>query len=320
MENKIYIGIDVCKKALDIAVRGTGEIWQEENNEEGIDQLKEKLIKLKPALIVMEATGGYEMEAALALGAADLPVAVINPRQARNFAKSTGKLAKTDKIDAKMLAHFGEAIKPEPQKMPDDEAIKLQATLSRRRQLVEMLVAEKNRRGAAHKSLKKQIEAHIEWLQRELSEVDEVLQAQIKNNEMWEAKGKVIRSVPGFGKVVTTTLLADLPEAGVVNRKKVAALAGVAPYNCDSGGKHGVRIIWGGRASIRNALYMATVSAIRFNPIIKEYYKKLIDNGKPPKVALVACMRKLLVIVNAMLRDMTLWDPELATKKTPIAT
>lgn len=320
MKNKLYVGIDVCKKHLDIAIRPEGKIWQVENNEQGIEKLVEDLGKIKPELIVMESTGGYELNAACELGTAELPIAVINPRQARDFAKSLGKLAKTDKIDAMVLAHFGEAIQPEPRKMPDEKAILLQATISRRRQLIQMLTAEKNRLGTAHISVKKQIREHISWIENELAIIDVDLQKQLRSDPRWKVKEKILRSFSGVGPVTSVTLLADFPEIGIINRKKGAALAGLAPFNCDSGNKHGKRIIWGGRASVRNALYMATLSAVRCNPVIRPYYLKLIERGKPPKVALVACMRKVLTILNSMIRDMTYWQPDLALPKNSIST
>jgi transposase len=318
MKDKMFVGIDVCKKHLDIAIRPTGKIWRVDNNAQGIKELVDEFSKSAPELIVMEATGGYEMQAACELGAANLVVAVVNPRQARDFAKSLGRLAKTDKIDAMMLAHFGEAIRPEARKMPDEQAMRLQATLARRRQMIEMLIAEKNRLGTAHISLQAHIREHILWMENELKDIDLDTKAQIENSPIWEAKAKVTCSVSGVGRVTTVTLLADFPELGMLNRKKVSALAGLAPFNCDSGNKQGKRIIWGGRACVRNALYMATLSAIRCNPVIKAHYKNLIGKGKPPKVALVACMRKLLTILNAMIRDMTLWNPDLASPKTSI--
>jgi transposase len=310
-----YVGIDVSKAHLDIAVRPTNECWQENNDIQGIGSLVEKLIRLRPTLIVLEATGGYEMPGACALGAAGLPVAVINPRQARDFAKSLGRLAKTDKIDALMLARFGESVRPEPRNLPDEQALQLQALLVRRRQLIEMLVAEKNRMHTTHRTVRPHLQEHIDWLEKELSEIDHDLQDQLRQSPIWREKEDLLRSVPGIGPVTSITLLAELPELGQLNRKQIAALVGVAPFNCDSGKMRGKRAIWGGRACVRNALYMATLSASRFNPIIRTHFQHLINQGKPAKVALVACMRKLLTILNAMIHVMKAWQPRLAEPK-----
>lgn len=310
-----YIGIDVSKVHLDIAVRPTNECWQENNDTQGISNLVEKLTGLRPTLIVLEATGGYEMPGACALAAAKLPVAVVNPRQARDFAKSLGRLAKTDKIDALMLARFGESVRPEPRDMPDEQAIQLQALLVRRRQLIEMLVAEKNRMHTTHRTVRLHLQQHIDWLQKELDEIDRDLHDQLRQSPVWREKEDLLRSVPGVGPVTTITLLAELPELGQLNRKQIAALVGVAPFNCDSGKMRGQRAIWGGRACVRNTLYMATLSASRFNPIIRAHFQHLINQGKPAKVALVACMRKLLTILNAMIHAMKAWQPRLAEPK-----
>jgi transposase len=312
---EIYIGIDVSKAHLDIADQSNNEQWQEENNAEGIGRLVEKITRLHPTLIVLEATGGYEMPGACALGAAGLPVAVINPRQARDFAKSLGRLAKTDKIDALMLARFGESVRPEVRKLPDEQALQLQALLVRRRQLIEMLVAEKNRMYTTHRMVRPHLQEHINWLEKELGEIDQDLHNQLRQSPLWREKEDLLRSVPGIGPVTSITLLAELPELGQLNRKQIAALVGVAPFNCDSGKMRGKRAIWGGRACVRNALYMATLSASRFNPIIHQHFQHLINQGKPAKVALVACMRKLLTILNAMIHTMKSWQPHLAVPK-----
>ncbi len=310
-----YVGIDVSKAHLDIAVRPTNVCWQENNDIQGISSLVEKLTRLRPTLIVLEATGGYEMPGACALGAAGLPVAVINPRQARDFAKSLGRLAKTDKIDALMLAHFGESVRPEPHNLPDEQALQLQALLVRRRQLIEMLVAEKNRMHTTHQTVRPHLQEHIDWLEEKLGEIDQELHDQLRQSPIWQEKEDLLRSVPGIGPVTSITLLAELPELGQLNRKQIAALVGVAPFNCDSGRMRGKRAIWGGRACVRNALYMATLTASRFNPIIRAYFQHLVDQGKPFKVALVACMRKLLSILNAMIHTMKSWQPNLAVPK-----
>jgi transposase len=312
---EIFVGIDVSKKELEVAIRPLEEPYQVHNDEEGIAQLVWRMQQVSPTLIVMEATGGFEKLAANALGVAGEPVAIVNPRQARDFAKSLGRLAKTDKIDASMLAHFGEATRPEVSKLPDKQTEMLQAMLVRRRQLINMLVAEKNRCGMTHESQRGNVLKHIEWLEAELAEQNEALQEELKQNPVWQEKEKVLRSVPGVGPVTVMTLLAELPELGQINRKKIAALVGVAPYNCDSGKMHGKRAIWGGRAAVRNALYMATLSATRHNEVIRIHYHHLLDEGKPKKVALVACMRKLLTILNALIRTMSLWKPKLAMPK-----
>jgi len=309
---EVFVGIDISKKDLDIAIRSTGEVLQVSNDEEGIAQLVKKMQQISPTLIVVEATGGFETAVASALGVAGMPLAIVNPRQARDFAKSLGRLAKTDRIDASMLAHFGEATRPEPRKLPDEQTVLLQALLVRRRQLIKMLIAEKNRLGMTHETQQARVLDHIEWLETELEDLDEALYEQLQQSPIWCEKEQLLRSVPGVGPVTVMTMLAELPELGQINRKKIAALVGVAPFNCDSGKRHGKRAIWGGRAVVRNALYMATLSATRHNNIIRVHYLHLLDKGKPKKVALVACMRKLLTILNAMMRTMKPWHPTLA--------
>lgn len=311
----IFIGIDVSKSHLDIAVRPSGAEWQVENQAEGITQLVERLQGLHPTLIVLEATGGLEVEVTAAIAAAGLGIAMINPRQARAFAKSLGKLAKTDKIDARILAHFADAIRPEPRKLPDEETVQLQALITRRRQVVEMLVAEKNRVYLAHKSVQPRLKQHIAWLEEELEDLNQHLRDKLQSSPLWREKDDLLRSVPGVGPVLSTTLLAELPELGKLDRKKIAALVGVAPFNRDSGYMQGKRAIWGGRASVRTVLYMAIHSARRFNPVIKEFYDRLIQAGKLPKVALTACMRKMLTILNAMVASGKSWQPNLAAPK-----
>ena len=312
----VFIGIDVSKAHLDIAARPTGEQWQVENQAEGIAHLVERLRLLHPTLIVLEATGGLEVEVTATIAAAGLAVAVVNPRQARAFAKSLGKLAKTDKIDARILAHFAEAIHPEPRTLPDEETVQLQALITRRRQVVEMLVAEKNRVYLAHKTIQPRLKEHIDWLNEDLDDLNDQLRDKLQHSPLWREKDDLLRSVPGVGPVLSTTLLAELPELGKLNRKKIAALVGVAPFNCDSGWMQGKRAIWGGRASVRTALYMAILSARRYNPVIKTFYDRLIQAGKLPKVALTACMRKLLTILNAMVASGRPWQPALPATKT----
>lgn len=317
---QVFVGIDVSKAQLDIGVRPTNQRWQVENSLEGIVELVKNLGELTPNLIVLEATGGYEMAAAAELALAGLSVAVVNPRQVRDFAKSMGRLAKTDKIDANVLARFGEAIRPEPRAIPDEQTQQLQALLTRRRQIIEMLVAEKNRTRLAHKGVITGLMEHITWLEKQLDELDKDLHDLLKNSPIWREKDDLLRSVPGVGSVLATTLLAELPELGLLNRKKIAALVGVAPFNCDSGKMHGKRAIWGGRASIRAVLYMATLSSIRCNPVIRTFYDRLIQAGKQAKVALIACMRKLLTILNAMVHNHTHWESVLAATKTRATT
>jgi len=312
----VFIGIDVSKAHLDVAVRPQGEAWQADNTVEGISQLVAKVGQLAPVLIILEATGGYEAASATALGVAGLPVAVINPRQARDFAKSLGRLAKTDRIDAAVLARFGEAVRPEPRKLSDEQTIQLQALMVRRRQLLEMIVAEKNRVSLSHTTVRPRLVEHIAWLENELSDSDDAMREQLQKSPLWREKDDLLRSVPGVGSVTSTTLLAELPELGHLNRKKIAALVGVAPYNCDSGKMHGKRAIWGGRAAVRTALYMATLSATRCNSVIRAHYKHLKEQGKSSKVALVACMRKLLTILNAMVHSGCAWNDKLALPKS----
>lgn len=315
-----FVGIDVSKAHLDVAVRPSAATWQGDNTEEGIAALVSRLQALQPVLVVLEATGGYEVSAAAALAGAGLAVAVINPRQARDFAKSLNRLAKTDKIDARVLAHFADAVRPEPRPLADETSATLQALLTRRRQVIEMLVAEKNRLGLVHASMRAHLREHLDWLEEEVEDLDKQLDELVSTNATWQAKEALLTSVPGVGKVTARTLLADLPELGTVNRKQVAALVGVAPFNRDSGTFRGKRAIWGGRAAVRSALYMATLSATRFNPVIAHHYQHLTqEGGKLAKVALIACMRKLLTILNAILASMQPWKPELAVSK-PVLT
>lgn len=305
----VYVGIDVSKDHLDVAERPKGDVSRIANDDGDINKLVSELKVLKPQLIVMEATGGYEMPLAGALAAGGLPVSVVNPRQVRDFARSTGKLAKTDSIDARVLAHFAEAIRPTPRPLPDAQAQHLSAVLTRRNQLVGMLTAEKNRLGRAPQPVRRRVQAHIDWLKQELDNVDDDLNIAVKESPMWHAKDQILTSTPGVGKVVSITLLAELPELGTLNRKEIAHLVGVAPLNRDSGLFKGKRIVWGGRARVRRALYMAALVATRYNPVIKAFYQRLCAAGKAKKVALIACMRKLLLILNSMLKHGTLWGP-----------
>jgi transposase len=316
----LFIGIDVSKAHLDIAVRPGQLHWQVENTTTGIDELIAKLRPMAPTLIVLEATGGYETACAAGLAAAGFAVAVINPRQARDFAKSLGRLAKTDKVDASDLARFGEALRPEPRPLPDEASRHLQAVLVRRRQIIEMLVAEKNRLSATQDAaVRIRMQEHITWLEQELEDLDQDLDNQLRNSPMWREKENLLCSVKGVGPVTATTLLAELPELGKLDRRKIAALVGVAPFNRDSGRQRGKRAIWGGRATVRQALYMATLSACRHNPVIRAFYQRLLQAGKLKMVAIVACMRKLLTILNAMIRYGTPWQPQLAASKDVVS-
>jgi len=303
----LYVGIDVSKRTLEVAVRPTDEQWTVCNNDADIASLVVRLRELQPVLVVLEATGGYEVPATLALLVAGLPLAVINPRHARDFAKATGTLAKTDKIDARVLAHFAQAVRPTPRPVPDEEQRNLADLLARRRQVIEMLTAEKNRLKLAPKSLREYISAHVDWLQRHLNELDEELGKRIRQSPVWREQDEILQSTPGVGRVLSFTLLAELPELGTLNRKQIAALVGVAPLNRDSGKIRGKRSVWGGRAQVRSALYMATLSATRYNPVIRDFYQRLCKAGKLRKVALTACMHKLLIILNAMLKNRTAW-------------
>jgi transposase len=307
MEN-ITIGIDVSKNSLDVAVMPTNQEMSVANDELGCRELIAVLKSLKPQLIVLEATGGLENLAVGMLAAEGFPVAVINPRQVRDFAKATGKLAKTDRIDAKIIARFGDAVKPEIRPFKDEESQVLTALITRRRQIVDMLTAEKNRLGISHKSVHKDIRETIAWLEKRLAEIDNDLGKMMRQNKAWKGKNDILTSCKGVGTVVSATLLCSLPELGTLNRREISALVGVCPFNRDSGKMRGKRTVFGGRATVRAMLYMATLSAKKFNPAIKCFYDRLIKAGKLPKVAITACMRKLLTILNAMLKNKEKWD------------
>lgn len=309
----LYIGIDVSKDTLEVGLRPSdNKKWVAPHNDDGIAQLVEQLRPLDPTLIVVEATGGLEVNLVACLQAAGLPVARVNPRQVRDFAKATGQLAKTDALDCAILAHFGEALHPEPIALPDEQTRQLQAMLTRRRQIIDMQTAEKNRLGTAPKVVKPRIQAHLDWLRNELKDLDDDLDHFVHDLPVWQAEDRLLQSVPGVGRVTAHSLIASLPELGRLDRKEIASLVGVAPHNCDSGTLHGQRIIWGGRAGVRSVLYMAALSATRFNPVIKAFYHKLLSVGKKKKVAIVACMHKLLTILNAIVRNDTPWRPSLA--------
>jgi transposase len=304
-----YVGVDVSKARLDVAVRPTGERYSVANDPEGIETLLGGLEEVDPPkLVVLEATGGFERPAAMAIAASGIPVAVVNPRKVRDFAKATGTLAKTDRIDAYVLARFAEALKPEPKALPDEEAVLLGEIIDRRRQLIGMLVAENNRLSATVSSpVKKRVRAHLRWLEKELKRAERDLEDVVEASPVWRENEALLRSVPGVGPTLARTLLAELPELGTLTHKRLCALVGVAPFNRDSGRMRGKREVWGGRARVRSALYMSAMVASRYNPLIRQFYERLVKAGKPKKVALVACMRKLLSILNAMMRDRTPW-------------
>ena len=307
-----FIGIDVAKRQLDVAVRPTGERWTVGTEEMAIAGVVERVRALGAVqLIVVEATGGYETALVAALSSAGLPVVVVNPRQVRDFARALGKLAKTDAIDALVLAQFAEAVKPDVRPLADEETQALQGWLARRRQLLEMLGMEEQRLLRTARGVRRQVQEHIEWLRAQLRDVDRELRTLIECSPVWREHEDLLRTVPGVGPILATTLLADLPELGRLNRKQIAALAGVAPFNHDSGMHRGIRCISGGRAPLRATLYMGTVAALRCNAVIKRFYDRLCAAGKPRKVALTACMRKLLTILNAMMRHRTAWQPAL---------
>ena len=306
----IFVGIDVAKDRLDVHVLPTGEAFAVPRDGEGLDELVERLGRLAPTLIVLEATGGFEATVAAALAAARLPLAVVNPRQIRDFARAVGRLAKTDALDAEIIALFAERIRPQARPLPDDASRALAELLARRRQLLDMLTAEGNRqRQARDPRLRRRIDEHCAWLRKELAALDGDTDQAVRNSPVWRENENLLRSVPGIGPITARTLLAGLPELGRLGRREIAALVGVAPLNRDSGTLRGRRTIWGGRPTVRCALYMATLSATRFNPVVRVCWRRLRDAGKPAKVALVACMRKLLTILNAMLRDQTPWQP-----------
>lgn len=308
-QGAVWIGIDVAKAWMDVAIRPCGESWRVGNDAAGIAALVQRIQALTPQVVVLEATGGYERAVAGALAAAGLPVAVVNPRQVRAFAKATGRLAKTDALDAHMLAHFGAAVRPEPRPVPDAQAHALTALLARRRHVVAMLTAEKNRLGSTAHPVRDRIQAHIVWLEQELRELDQELRRTLQARPLWRAQDQLLRSVPGIGPTLAVTLLADLPELGTLDRKQIAALVGVAPLNQDSGIRRGRRRIWGGRARVRAVLYMGTLTATRYNPVIRTFYTRLLAAGKPKKLALTACMHKLLLVLNAMLKQRQAWRP-----------
>jgi len=314
---KHFVGIDVAKDSMEVRVHQEPESREYANDENGLCKLITRMKKLAPGLIVVESTGGYEAEIVSELQAEDFPVVVINPRYIRDFARSVGILAKTDKIDARVIAHYAAVIQPVPRALPDEETRQLRAIMVRRRQTITMLTSEKNRLQQAAEVVKGRIQTHINWLEQELDEVNKQLKQMIKKNAEWQEKDALIQSVPGVGPNLSITLLSEFPEMGSLNRKQIAALGGVAPFNRDSGTLRGKRTIWGGREMVRSATYMSTFVAIRFNPVLKTFFNRLIGAGKPYKVALIACMRKLLCILNAMLKNRTTWNCQVTQLTSP---
>src|SRR5262245_36597418 len=305
-----FVGIDVSKLQLEVCSLSSEETnWTVQNEPAAIAEFVKQMQQQGPTLIVLEATGGLEALVSSALAVVDLPVVVVNPRQIRDFARASGLLAKTDKLDARVLAQFGRAINPAPRPIADECAQQLQALIARRRQIVEMIIAENNRISMSPRSVKEDIRQHITWLQRRLKQIDKDLNGAVRNSPIWREKDNLLKTVPGVGPVVSMTLLAHLPELGTLNRRQIAALVGVAPFNRDSGALRGRRTIWGGRGAVRAVLYMATLSAVRFNLVIRRFYERLRQAGKAPKVALTACMRKLLVMLNAIIRNERPWQP-----------
>jgi transposase len=302
-----FVGIDVGKKKNDVHIHGVEDASEYHNDAEGIRQLVDRMQELSPALIVTEATGGYERLMVAELSAAGLPIAVVNPTRVRRFAESLGQLAKTDKIDARMIAHFASVVRPPVRTLKSEEEERLGDLLDRRRQIIGMLTAEKNRLHTSRGRVRDDIQEHVAWLTGKQSELEKEMEDMIRESEEWSEKEALLCSVPGVGPVTAATLLADLPELGTLNRQKIAALVGVAPFNKDSGKKRGKRRIFGGRAPVRRTLYMAALASTRHNPVMKEFYDRLLERGKEKKVALTACMRKLLVILNAMVRKQERW-------------
>ena len=303
----LFVGIDVSKRFLDVAIRPSQERATFANDDEGYAALVKRLQELAPALIVLEATGGWEVRAATALALAGLPVVVVNPRQVRDFARATGRLAKTDRLDADVLAHFAEAVRPMPRELPDEQQRLFAGLVTRRRQLVEMITAESNRLAMASQAVRERIQVHLEWLKTELKQVDKDLRDNIRKSPVWRERDALYRSVPCVGPSTSAKLIANLPELGTLKGKQISALVGIVPLNRDSGAWKGHRSIWGGRAEVRAALYMAALVGVRWNPVLRAFYQRLLAAGKAKKVALVACMHKLLTILNAIARDRKPW-------------
>jgi transposase len=305
--DEVFVGIDVGKDYCDVAILPEELTERFKNDEEGNDAVVSFIAPFHPARIVIEATGGYEMGIVRALALASLPVVVANPRQVRDFARATGKLAKTDAIDAEVIALFAKAIRPEIRPLPEEDVTRLRALIARRRQLVEMIAMEKNRLGRSMEPARNDIRNHVYFLTESVKKIDKEISRDIRKSPLWKENEKILMSTPGVGPTITCTLIASLPELGTLSRRKIASLVGVAPFNRDSGRYKGKKTIWGGRAHVRAILYMGALSAVRFNPVIKAFYMKLLDAGKDPKLALTACMRKLLIILNAMMKNRTVW-------------
>jgi transposase len=308
-ESRVVAGIDVSKGQLDVALLPGVERLQFANDAAGIGELVKQLQAAQAELVVMEATGGYETAPATAIAGAGLRLAVVNPRQVRDFARATGRLAKTDRIDAELIGAFAQAVEPQITALPDEDTRELEALLTRRAQLIAMRTQESNRLALTQGVMRKQIKTHIAWLDRAIDSLDTDLTARLRNSPAWRAKDDLLQSMKGIGPITSGTLMSTLPELGHLDRRAIAALVGVAPFNRDSGTLRGRRAIWGGRARVRSVLYMATTSAVRSNPVIRAFYRRLIERGKPHKVAMVACMRKMLTILNAMARTNTPWTP-----------
>lgn len=316
----MFVGIDVAKAELVIVVRPTGETWTVSNDAAGVERLVERVARLVPTQVVLEATGGYEVACATALAGLALPVAIVNPRQVRDFARSTGQLAKTDRIDAGMLALFAERVRPAIRELPDRASRDLASVTARRRQLIDMLQAERNRLGLAvdhaQRQVQKSLKQHIKYLERELKVTDKDLERMVRETPVWRERDDLLQSVPGIGPTVARTLLAELPELGRLDRRAIAKLVGVAPIARESGTWRGRRAIQGGRATVRTALYMAALAATRYNPVIKTFYTRLVAKGKPKKLALIASARKLLTILNQMMRTARRWSPAITDSAT----
>jgi transposase len=312
-EKRSWVGVDVSKAVLEAAIDPGTRRWNTMNNRLGIRQMVRRIKAADVVGVVVEATGGWERPLVKALSKAGIAVSVINPRQGRDFAKALGRLAKTDEIDAKVLAQFGSRLEPEARPLPREAIMALEELVNRRRDLVEMLTQERNRLHHVTGGMKEKIKRHIDWLDQELKELEQQMEQAIEADSAMKDKRDLLKSMPGVGPVLQKTLIAEVPELGQLNRRKISSLVGVAPLNWDSGVMRGTRHIWGGRASVRAALYMATLTAIRTNPIIKQFYQRLVTSGKKAKIALVACMRKILVILNTMLKNKTLWKlPEVS--------
>lgn len=310
VEPKQWVGIDVSKAHLDVYLRPSNQQFQLDNQASGIAQLITQLQSCQVEQVVLEASGGFELDAAHALQENGFALSIINPRQARAFARASGKLAKTDRIDASVLAHFAQAMQPPITVLSSIEEEALQEAVTRRQQLVEMVSAEKNRQGKTRGKMRQNVEAHLEWLEQQIRALDQEIEQLSQSRTEWQSRLKLLQSVPGIGRVIATTLVAGLPELGQLGDKRISALVGVAPFNRDSGKHRGRRTIWGGRSRVRALLYMGALVAVRHNPLIKAFYHRLLAQGKVKKVALVACMHKLLRILNAMLREGKPWQPQ----------